>query len=311
MISFIARRLFLETLPTLFFIATITFFLIRLAPGGPFSRDKKAPAEVLAKLEAHYGLDKPLIVQYRDYMLHVIRGDLGPSFKYPNRTVSELIAASFPVSMELGLYAFVFALCAGIILGCVGALQRNRWPDHAAMSAAMAGICIPSFVLGPLLVLVFGLRFRVFSVSGWQSPADRILPAITLGAAFMAYIARLTRGSMIEILSQDFIRTARAKGAGTLRIVFVHAVRAGLGPVVSFAGPAMAGLITGSFVVETIFQIPGLGRFFVMSSFNRDYTMITGTALFYATLIIFFNTMVDIVHVFLDPRLRGERYRKV
>jgi oligopeptide transport system permease protein len=305
--AFIFRRIFIETIPTLLFIATLTFFLIRLAPGGPFSRDRNVTPEIQARLEAHYGLDKPLMVQYCNYMLNAVRGNLGPSFKYPNRTVNELIAASFPVSMELGAYSFAIACTAGILLGLLSAARHNTWTDYAAMSAAMTGICIPSFVLGPLLALVFALKLGWLNVSGWQTAGDRILPSLTLSAMYVAYIARLARGATIEILSQDFIRTARAKGAGGFRIVFVHALKGGLAPVVSFAGPAMAGLITGSFVVETIFQIPGLGRFFVMSSFNRDYTMILGTVLFYATLIILFNMMVDIAHVWLDPRLRSER----
>jgi oligopeptide transport system permease protein len=307
MLKFILRRVILETIPTLFFIATCTFFLVRLAPGGPFSRDRSVPPDVMARLEAHYGLDKPLVAQYADYMRNLVRGDLGPSFKYPNRTVNELVAASFPVSLELGVYAFVIACVAGVLLGVAGAARRNSAIDYVSMSAAMAGICIPSFVLGPLFVLVFALVFPVFNVAGWSAPTDRVLPSLTLSAAYVAYIARLTRGGMLEILSQDFIRNARAKGASELRILFVHALRGGLTPVVSFAGPAMAGLITGSFVVETIFQIPGLGRFFVLSAFNRDYTMIMGTVLFYAVLIITFNTIVDIVHVWIDPRLRVTR----
>ena len=305
MVRFILRRIFLETLPTLLFIATLTFFLIRLAPGGPFARDKSVSPEVLAKLEALYGLDKTLLAQYRDYLVNAAQGNLGPSFKYPNRTVNELIATSFPVSMELGVYALALALIVGIAIGLLASVQHNSFADYLFMSVAMTGICVPSFVLGPLLVLVFSIWLGVFNVSGWNSAADRVLPAITLSAAYVAYMARLTRGGMLDILSQDFIRTARAKGASTLRVVFAHAIRGAVGPVVSFAGPAMAGLIAGSFVVETIFQIPGLGRFFVMAAFNRDYTMIMGTVLFYATLIIVFNTAVDIVHVWLDPRLRG------
>ncbi len=305
MLKFVVRRLTLESIPTLLFVATLTFFLIRLAPGGPFSAEKNVPPDVLKRLEAHYGLDKPLLVQYRDYLLNALRGDLGPSFKYPNRTVNELIAVSFPVSLELGIYALAMALAVGIAIGLLASARKNSAADYLSMSAAMMGICVPSFVLGPLLVLVFGIWLGWVGVSGWATPSDRILPAITLSAMYVAYIARLTRGGMLEILSQDFIRTARAKGAGGMRVVFVHALRGGLAPVVSFAGPAMAGVITGSFVVETIFQIPGLGRFFVTAAFNRDYTMIMGTVLFYATLIILFNTAVDILHVWLDPRLRN------
>jgi oligopeptide transport system permease protein len=305
MIAFVLRRIFVETIPTLFFIATLTFFLIRLAPGGPFSREKNVPPEILARLEAHYGLDKPLIAQYGDYLVKALHGNLGPSFKYPNRTVNELIGTAFPVSLELGAYALVIALLFGIGMGLLAAARRNTRTDYIGMAFAMIGICVPSFVLGPLLMLFFGVWLGWFNVSGWQQPFDRVLPALTLSAAYIAYVARLTRGGMLDVLSQDFIRTARAKGASELRVVFTHALRGGLMPVVSFIGPAMAGLITGSFVVETIFQIPGLGRFFVLAAFNRDYTMIMGTVLFYATLIIVFNTLVDIVHVWLDPRLRN------
>jgi oligopeptide transport system permease protein len=211
------------------------------------------------------------------------------------------------VSLELGSYALVIALVFGIGMGLLAASRRNTRTDYVGMAAAMVGICVPSFVLGPLLMLFFGVWLGWFNVSGWQQPLDRVLPALTLSAAYIAYVARLTRGGMLDILSQDFIRTARAKGASEVRVIFTHALRGGLMPVVSFVGPAMAGLITGSFVVETIFQIPGLGRFFVMAAFNRDYTMILGTVLFYATLIILFNTVVDIVHVWLDPRLRNAK----
>jgi oligopeptide transport system permease protein len=301
---FIFRRIFIEAIPTLFVIATITFFLIRLAPGGPFSSEKNVSPQVLERLNAHYGLDKPLVTQYTTYLLNVLKGNFGPSFKYPNRTVTELIANAFPVSLELGLYALTFGLIIGISAGVVSALKHNSPLDYVAMSLAMAGICIPNFVMGPLLVLIFGLWIGWFPVSGWQGMGDRVLPALTLGAAYIAYIARLSRGGMLEILSQDFIRTARAKGVAEWQVVIRHALRGALMPVVSFAGPAAAGLISGSFVVETIFQIPGLGRFFVMAAFNRDYTMIMGTVLVYSVLIIIFNTIVDIIMVWLNPRLK-------
>ncbi|HEX7511447.1 MAG TPA: ABC transporter permease subunit, partial [Chitinivibrionales bacterium] len=295
MITVILRRLFIETVPSLFVIITLAFFMVRLAPGGPFSGEKNIAPQTLAALNAHYGLDKPLIFQYGRYVASIAHGDFGPSFKYPNRTVTELIGQSFPVSCELGIYALIFALAFGVTAGVIASLRPNRLSDYVPMSIAMAGICIPSFVLGPLLVLVFSLWLGMFNVWGWQFPRDRILPAITLGMAYVAYIARLTRAGMLEILSQDFIRTARAKGVSEFRVILVHALRGGLLPVVSFLGPATAGLITGSFVVETIFQIPGLGRFFVMAAFNRDYTMIMGTVIFYAILIIALNTIVDIL----------------
>jgi oligopeptide transport system permease protein len=304
MVSFLFKRLFIETIPSLFVIITVAFFMIRLAPGGPFSGEKTIAPEVLARLNAHYGLDKPLFAQYIRYCGEVARGNFGPSFKYPNRGVTELIGQSFPVSCELGAYALLFAILFGVGAGVIASLRPNSVSDYVPMSIAMAGICIPAFVLGPLLILVFSLWLGIFNVWGWQFPRDRILPAITLGMAYVAYIARLTRGGMLEILSRDFIRTARAKGVPEAQVILKHALRGGLLPVVSFLGPAAAGLITGSFVVETIFQIPGLGRFFVMAAFNRDYTMIMGTVVFYAMLIILLNTLVDIMQAVLNPRLR-------
>lgn len=305
MIRFIAKRIFLETIPALLVIATITFFLIRLAPGGPFSTEKSISAEVLNQLNSHYGLDKPLLTQYFLYLSKMITIDFGPSFKYPGRTVTELIAESFPVSLELGLYALVIALVLGILSGMIAASKPSSFRDYFTMSISMTGICIPSFVLGPLLVLIFSLKLGLFNVSGWNTASDRILPALSLGMVYVAYISRLTRGSLLETMVQDYIRTARAKGLSEKIIIFRHALRGAILPVLSFLGPAAAGLITGSFVIETIFSIPGLGRFFVTAAFNRDYTMIMGTVVFYALIMIFFNTIVDILIAFLNPRLRS------
>ena len=305
MFRFILRR-FCETIPVLFIIATLTFFMMRLAPGGPFDTEKATTPEIRKMLEAHYGLDKPLFRQYVDYLGHLIRGDFGPSFKYANWTVNELIAGAFPVSLELGCYALAVAMTIGLVAGITASLRPNTATDYAPMSLAMLGICLPTFVLGPLLVLVFGLTLGWFNTSGWFFASDRVLPALTLGGYYTAYMARLSRGGMLEILHQDFIRTARAKGASEWRVVFKHAIRGGLLPVISFLGPAVAGLLTGSLVVETIFQIPGLGRFFVMAAFNRDYTMVMGTVLFFAVLIIMLNLLVDIVQVWLNPKLRFE-----
>src|SRR3977135_288410 len=213
-------------------------------------------------------------------MGNLLRGDLGPSFKHANRSVNELIAAALPVSLELGGIALCIALLVGIPFGIAAAVKQNTWIDYLASTTAMAGICLPTFVMGPLLVLVFALHFELFNASGWDFARDRVLPALTLGLVYAGYIARLTRGGMLEILNQDFIRTARAKGASESRVVLKHAVKGGLLPVISFLGPAIAGLLTGSFVVETIFQIPGLGKFFVTSAFNRDYFMVAGTVIF-------------------------------
>ena len=305
MLRFVARRL-LQMIPVLFIIATMTFFMLRLAPGGPFDSEKSVTPEIRKNLETYYGLNKPLYRQYYDYLANVVKGDLGPSFKYPNRTVNELIGESFPISAELGFWSLLVALAVGLPAGIISSLRPNTAMDYIPNSLAMAGICVPNFVLGPLLVLIFALTLGWARVSGWDEPIDRVLPALTLGAAYAAYIARLTRGGMLEIFSQDFIRTARAKGASPLRIILKHAMRGGLLPVVSYLGPAVAGLITGSFVVETIFQIPGLGRYFVNAAFNRDYTMVLGAVLFYGALIVVFNLIVDVALVWMNPRLKFE-----
>jgi oligopeptide transport system permease protein len=305
MLRFIAKRFF-EAIPVLLIVATLTFFMMKLAPGGPFDKDKATTPEIKLALEAQYGLNKPLVEQYFNYLKQLLHGDLGPSFKYAGWTVNELLAGAAPVSIELGCYALAFALTVGLIAGIIASLRQNTASDHIPMALATLGICLPTFVTGPLLILVFGLTLGWFNSSGWDFASDRVLPSITLGLYYTAYIARLTRGGMLEILNQDFIRTARAKGASEWRIVWKHSLRGGLLSVVSFIGPAVSGLVTGSLVVETIFQIPGLGRFFVMAGFNRDYTMVMGTVLFYAVLIIVMNLLVDVVQVWLNPKLRFE-----
>lgn len=303
MLRFILKRL-LETIPVLLVIVTLTFFMLRFAPGGPFTSEKALAPEILQNLEAHYGLNKPLHEQYFNYLGGLLHGDLGPSFKYVNRSVNEIIADKFPVSLELGLLSLAVALTVGISSGTLAALRRNSWVDYSASTLALAGICIPTFVLGPLFVLFFSIHLGAFNASGWYSASDRVLPCLTLGLAYSAYIARLTRGGMIEVLGQDFVRTARAKGCSELRVIVRHCLPGGLLPVIAFLGPATAGIITGSFVIETIFQIPGLGREFVTSAFNRDYTLVLGTVLLYATLIVMLNLLVDLAQVWLNPRLR-------
>lgn len=303
MLRFVLRRV-LETIPVLLIVATVTFFMMHAAPGGPFDQEKKPSKEILARLEAHYGLDQPLWKQYLRQMGNLLRGDLGPSFKYPSRSVNEIIAASFPVSLELGLESLLVALIVGLTAGMLAALKQNSALDHIPMALTMVGLCVPTFVMGPLLISAFALHLEWFNAAGWFFPRDRVLPALTLGAYYAAYIARLTRGGLLEILSLDFIRTARAKGASPWRVLYKHSLRGGLLPVVSFLGPAIAGLLTGSFVVETIFGIPGLGRYFVTAAFNRDYTMVMGAVLFYAAFVIAMNLVVDVVLVWLDPKLR-------
>ncbi|MFL2942906.1 MAG: ABC transporter permease [Limisphaerales bacterium] len=379
MLRFILTRL-LQAVPVLFVIATITFFMVRLAPGGPFTEEKTIPVEIRKKLEEHYGLDRSLWDQYllyfgliakevdkhrlefageamkasyspeggaftvtatrqaavtasgnspgqwharvvpeverasTNYEVLVFRrersgllfGELGPSFKYIGWEVDELIRRSFPVSMQLGLCALAIALCLGLPAGIIAALKKNSLLDYVPMSTAMLGICLPTFVMGPLLILVFSSGLGWFSPIGWYSWGDMVLPSLTLGLYYAAYVARLTRGGMLEVLNQDFIKTARAKGASESRVIIKHSLRGGLLPVVSFLGPAFAGLISGSFVIETIFSIPGLGKFFVTAAFNRDYTMVIGTVLFYAALIIVMNLLVDIVQAWLNPRTRTE-----
>jgi oligopeptide transport system permease protein len=305
MFRFLINRL-LGTFLVLLAAVTLTFFLVRLAPGGPFTEEKSFPEEAIARLNAHYGLDRPILVQYGRYLGGVLRGDLGPSFQYPNRTVNEIIADAFPVSLELGAWAMLFALAVGLGAGILASLRPNTWVDHVPMGLAMTGICVPSFVLGPLLVLGLGLGLGWFNAAGWNTPGDRILPALTLGSAYAAYIARLTRGGMLEVLPRDFIRTARAKGLSEPAVIVRHALKPGLFAVVSFLGPATAGIITGSFVVETVFHIPGLGKMFVTGAFNRDYTLVLGLVVFYAGLVAVFNTLVDLLLGLLDPRLRRQ-----
>jgi len=279
--------------------------MVHSAPGGPFDEEKAVSPEVLIKLNEKYNLDQPLINQYFDYLSGVLVGDFGPSFRYPGRSVTELISIGLPVTFELALYSILFALAVGLIAGILGALKPNTALDYIPMSTAMIGICIPSIILGPSLILIFGLWLEWVPVSGWgYMPGDKILPTLTLGTAYAAYCARLTRGGMLEILNQDFIRTARAKGLSEFRVVVIHALRGGLTPVIAFLGPAMAGLLAGSFVVETIFGIPGLGRFYVEAAFNRDYTMILGSSIFFSFLIIFFNLISDLIAAALNPKLR-------
>ena len=306
MLRFTLSRL-LQAIPVLLVVISVTFMLIHSAPGGPFSAEKAVPPEVARALEAQYNLDQPLWQQYISYLGDVIQGDFGPSFKYSGRTVNELIAAGLPVTAELALYAMLVALIIGISAGVLAAIRPNTMQDYLPMSAAMLGICMPSFLLGPILILVFGIHLEWLPISGWGDiPGDKILPAITLGTGYAAYIARLSRGGMLEVLSQDYIRTARAKGLSERLIIWKHALRGGLIPVIAFLGPAFAGLLGGSFVVETIFQIPGLGRFYVTSAFNRDYTMILGMTIFFAGLIIVFNLISDMIALWLNPKLRQQ-----
>lgn len=301
----------LQALPVIFAVITITFFLVRAAPGGPFSTEKAVTPQIQAALEAQYNLDQPIFQQYTTYLVDLAQGDLGPSFKYPGRTVNELIFSGLPITAELGFYAMLVAVGIGGIAGVIAALKPNTLQDYVPMSLSMIGICMPSFLLGPLLVLIFGIWFNWLPISGWgNSTGDKILPSITLGAMYAGYIARLSRSGMLEVMSADYLRTARAKGLPEHIVIIKHALRGGLLPVITYLGPAFAGLLSGSFVVETVFQIPGLGRFYVQAAFNRDYTMILGTTTFLATLIVFFNLLSDILAAWLNPRLRYQFNKK-
>lgn len=300
----------LQAIPVILTVITITFFLVQAAPGGPFSSEKAVTPQVQAALEAQYQLDQPILRQYFSYLTNMVQGDFGPTFRYPGRSVDEMILQGLPITAELGFYALLVAVFFGVLAGVIASLRPNTAQDYVPMSIAMVGICMPTFLLGPLLVLIFGIWLGWLPVSGWGNiPGDKILPSITLGAMYAAYIARLTRSGMLEVLSQDYLRTARAKGLPERVVILKHALRGGLLPVVSYLGPAFAGLLSGSFVVETIFGIPGLGRFYVQAAFNRDYTMILGTTVFLATLIVLFNLLSDIAAAWLNPRLRYQ-FRK-
>jgi oligopeptide transport system permease protein len=299
------RRL-LEAIPTLLILIALTFFMMRMAPGGPFDSEKRLAPEVEANLRAAYHLDEPLYLQFGRYLGNLAQGDFGPSFQYRDRTVTELIAGGFPVSLRLGAFAMLLALFGGVTLGSIAALRQNRPTDYATMAVAMTGISVPNFVMAPLLVLIFAVYLGWLPAGGLGDAGWRhlLLPVITLALTQVAYIARLTRGSMIEILRSNYIRTARAQGLSTPTILLRHALKPALVPVVSYLGPATAGLITGSVVIETIFGLPGLGRYFVQGALNRDYTLVLGIVVFYGALIILFNFLVDLAYGWLDPRSR-------
>jgi oligopeptide transport system permease protein len=302
-LTFVARRVALAV-PVLLAVATLTFFIMRVAPGGPFDAERRLPAAVQANVEARYHLDRPLWQQYLAYMGDLLRGDLGPSFRYPDRTVGELIAFGLPVSLTLGVAALAVALAIGMPAGVIAAVRQNRMADHLVMGIAMLGVSIPNFVLGPLLIIAFALHLGWLPVAGWGTWRQIALPALTLGVFYAAFVARLTRASMLEVIRQDFVRTARAKGLAERAVIGLHALRPALLPVVSYLGPAAARVLTGSVVVEQIFSVPGVGRYFVTAALNRDYTMVLGTALVYSTLLVAFNVLVDMAYGWLDPRIR-------
>lgn len=295
---------FAQSLFALFCIISITFFLARLAPGGPFLNEKAIPEHLIEQMKRNYGFDKPLPEQYVLYLGRLLQGDLGPSLGNKGFTVNEVIAAGFPVSLALGICGLIIALFIGIPVGVFAAAKRNTTIDYALMTLAMLGICLPTFVIAPLLGEIFALKLGWFDVALWEDSSAWVLGAVTLGLYYSAYIARLTRGSMLDVLSQDYIRTARAKGVAPLKVLFKHAFRGGITPVVAFLGPALAGLIGGSFVVESVFGLPGLGQHFIKAATNRDYWLINGTVTVFAVLILVMNFLVDILQGWLDPRTR-------
>ncbi len=303
MLSFALRRL-LSAIPTLLVLLALSFALIRVAPGGPFDSEKEIPPEIQARLNEAYYLDEPLWMQFGRYLGGLARGDFGPSFQYKDYTVSELIGAGFPVSLQLGGLAMLLALVVGVSIGTLAALRQNSRTDHVVMGAAMTGISVPNFVMAPLLVLLFAVTLRWLPAGGLGDWRNLVLPVIALALPQIAYIARLSRGSMIEVLRSDFIRTARAQGLPTLEIILGHALKPALVPIVSYLGPATAGIITGSVVIEQIFGVPGLGRYFVQGALNRDYTLVMGVVVFYGVLIIVFNFLVDLAYRWLDPRVK-------
>ena len=303
MARFILRRLF-QALLVLAVVFTVTFFLIRLKPGDPFLAEKAMPESVKKQMLSRYGMDRPLLEQYFVQAASFARGDLLPSMRYEGMRNSKIIADSFPVSLMIGVCALTIALGIGLPAGIIAAVRKNSWLDYSAMSFAMLGICLPTFVMGPILQWIFALKLGWLNVAGWFERTDWILPSATMGIIYAAYIARLTRGGMLEVLNQDFIRTARAKGVPGRQIVIKHALRGGLLPVVAFLGPAIAGITAGSFIIEKIFQLPGLGQHFVGSVFNSDYTLVQATTVFYAALLVLINLGTDILQAWLNPRVR-------
>jgi len=297
---------FIGAIPTLFILIAVAFFMIRAAPGGPFDAEKALPAEIEANLRAAYHLDEPLVQQFGRYVWNIVRGDFGPSFQYKDFTVTELIAAGFPVSLRLGGSAMLLALLVGIAAGTIAALRQNSRTDHTVMAVSMTGISIPNFVMAPLLILFFAVYLGWLPAGGIGDGGWRhmILPVVSLALPQIAYIARLTRGSMIEVLRSNFVRTARAQGLPERTVVLRHALKPALLPVVSYLGPATAAVITGSVVIEQIFGVPGLGRYFVQGALNRDYTLVMGVVVFYGALIILFNLLVDLVYAWLDPKVK-------
>lgn len=305
MFSFIIRRLAVAV-PTILTLITVSFVLMHAAPGGPFTNERNVPEAVMENIEAKYNLDKPLWQQYLIYVGNVAQGDLGPSFRYKDFTVNELIESSFPRSAYIGAWSFLFVVVFGVGLGVVAALKQNRWPDYTVMTAAMTGVVFPNFVMAPLLVLLFAVTLRWLPAGGWEGGQVEyiVLPIIAMATSYIAQVARITRSSMIETLRSPFIRTARAKGIPRHKIVLRHALKPALIPVVSYLGPAFVGIITGSVIIDQVFSTGGIGQHFVNGAINRDYSLILGVTILVGVLTIVFNAAVDILYTWLDPRVR-------
>lgn len=303
MLSYLVRKFF-YILIVIFIVATLTFIMARAIPGGPFTREKPLPEAVRKNVEARYNLDKPIFQQYIDYMYHMIRFDFGPSFRYEALTVNDIIKQTFPVSAILGSFALSLALFFGLLMGTIAALYQQKWQDSVLMLFSLVGVSIPSFILATFFMFTFGFQLRWFPVAGWGDFGHILLPALTLSAYPMAFIAKTIRTNMLEVLSQDYIKVARAKGLPDRIVLFRHAIKNAILPVVTYLGPLIAGIFTGSFLVESIFAIPGLGKYFVSSIYDRDYTVILGVTIFYCVLLVILNFLVDVSYSFIDPRIR-------
>ncbi|MBM7699573.1 ABC transporter permease [Kurthia huakuii] len=302
MIKFILKRL-MYIVAALFVIVTLTFFLMRIAPGSPFASEKSLPPEIEAALQEEYGLDNPWYIQYKDYLVSTAQFDFGESMKYKGRSTNDMIAESFPISLTLGIEAMILAVGLGVLVGVVTALYHNKFPDYLGTTIAVLGISVPSFILAGLLQYFVGLKWQLLPISGWNGFIYSIMPAFAIAVTHMGFIAKLVRSSMLEQNSSEYVKMARAKGLGKWTTVFKHTLRNALLPVVTYLGPLFAGVITGSFIVEQIFAIPGLGKYFVTSITNRDYTVIMGTTVFYSIILLFAVLIVDIIYGFIDPRI--------
>ncbi|MBM4235109.1 MAG: ABC transporter permease [Firmicutes bacterium] len=303
MLAYLTKRMF-HTILAIWIVITITFIFMHAIPGGPFQREKAIPATIKANIEARYKLDQPLYLQYVDYLGNVVRGDLGPSFKYRGQTVNGIIAERFPVSFQLGLLTFTIAIVVGIGAGIIASIYQGRLPDYLTMFFSTIGISVPSFILGTLLMYFLSFRWGLLPAAMWGTPKHMIMPAIALAGLPTAFIARLTRSSMLDVLNQDYMRTALAKGLPRWQIIWIHAVKNAIIPVITYAGPLLAYVLTGSFIVENIFAIPGLGKHFVTSIYNRDYTVILGLTIFYSIILIVLNMLVDLAYTLVDPRIK-------